>query len=52
MAAVALLHNPRMGFPQPTYFGRNRYWLLSDLLVGGGVCCTREGRRIPAIIPA
>jgi hypothetical protein len=25
------LHNPRMGFPQPTYFGRNRYWLLSHL---------------------
>ncbi len=20
-----------MGFPQPTYFGRNRYWLLSHL---------------------
>jgi hypothetical protein len=25
------LRNPRMRFPQPTYFGRNRYWLLSHL---------------------
>jgi hypothetical protein len=32
MAGWRWLHNPRMGFPQPTYFGRNRYWLLSHLL--------------------
>lgn len=26
------LHDPAMNFPQPTYFGRYRYWRLSDLM--------------------
>jgi hypothetical protein len=30
-----------MGFPQPTYFGRNRYWLLSDLLAWEAECAAR-----------
>jgi predicted DNA-binding transcriptional regulator AlpA len=25
------LHNPASQFPQPTYFGRFRFWRLSDL---------------------
>jgi len=31
MTIYRWLQDDRMGFPKPTYFGRNRYWRLADL---------------------
>ena len=35
------LKNPEMGFPVPTYFGRYRYWRLSELLAYERRCASR-----------
>ena len=37
------LRNERIGFPQPTYFGRFRYWRLRDLLAWERACAKRRG---------
>ena len=35
------LNDPTSGFPKPVYFGRQRFWRLSDLLAWEAVCETR-----------
>jgi hypothetical protein len=36
------LRNERIGFPEPTYFGRFRYWRLRDLLAWERACAKRS----------
>jgi hypothetical protein len=36
------LRNERIGFPEPTYFGRFRYWRLCDLLAWERACAKRS----------
>lgn len=37
------LNDKRIGFPEPTYFGRFRYWRLGDLLAWERECAKRRG---------